>query len=308
MRDTGWPCTAADATCAGRPRGVGRALRALALAIGAALLLQACSTVKLAYNQVTHLAYWQLNSHFSLSQAQAERVRSELEDLHQWHRETMLPRHAELLQDVQRQLASDVSAGQVCAVYEQVRTQIDRVTAQAEPKLAGLAAQLSDAQIRNLQKKQASSNAEWKKEWLDASPEALREQRYKQLLSRAEGFYGTLQAPQQAALRNYVALSSFDPERTYAERLRRQQDLVQVLRQIVADPANTERHRSLLRGYLERFNASPEPAYQRYARKLVEEGCAGFAMVHRAMTPAQRLTAVQSAKGYEQDFWVLAGR
>ena len=59
---------------------------------------------------------------------------------------------------------------------------------------------------------------------------------------------------------------------------------------------------------MERFNTSPDPAYQGYARKLVEEGCAGFALVHRAMTPGQRMKAVQSVKGYEQDFWVLAGR
>ena len=65
-----------------------------------ALLLQGCSTVKLAYNQVPHLAYWQLNRYLGLSDMQTERVREELGELHQWHRDTMLPRHAELLQAV----------------------------------------------------------------------------------------------------------------------------------------------------------------------------------------------------------------
>ena len=189
-----------------------------------------------------------------------------------------------------------------------MRTQLDKVVTQAEPQLAWLAAQLTDAQIRNLQRKQASSNADWKKEWVDVTPDTLREQRFKQLLSRAETFYGTLDEPQKAALRAYIAQSSFDPQRTYAERLRRQKDLVQMLQKIAQDRANTEQARTLLRGYIARFNTSPDAAYQRYAQTLVQEGCEGFSRVHNAMTAAQRFKAVQSVKGYEQDFLVLAAQ
>ena len=272
------------------------------------LLLQGCSTIKLAYNQVPHLAYWQLNSYFDLSETQTERVRDELGNLHQWHRDTMLPRHAELLQKVQQQLPSAMSPDQACRTYDAVRTQLDKVVTQAEPKLVWLATQLTDAQIRNLQKKQASSNADWKEEWVDLTPDKLREQRFKQLSSRAETFYGTLDEPQKAALRAYIAQSSFDPQRTYAERLRRQKDLVQMLQKIAQDRANTEQARTLLRGYIARFNTSPDAAYQRYAQTLVQEGCEGFSRVHNAMTAAQRFKAVQSVKGYEQDFLVLAAQ
>lgn len=272
------------------------------------LLMQGCSAVKLAYNQVPQLAYWQLNSYLDLSETQTERVRDELGDLHQWHRDTMLPRHAELLQKVQQQLPSAISPDQACRTYDDVRAQLDKVVTQAEPKLVWLAAQLTDAQVRNLQKKQAISNADWKKEWVDVTPDKLREQRFKQLLSRAETFYGTLDEPQKSALRAFVAQSSFDPQRTYTERLRRQKDLVQVLQKIAEDRSNTGQARSLLRGYLARFNASPDAAYQRYAQTLVEEGCEGYARVHNAMTAAQRLKAVQSVKGYEQDFLVLAAQ
>ena len=90
--------------------------------------------------------------------------------------------------------------------------------------------------------------------------------------------------------------------------LRRQKDLVQVLQKIAHDRANAEQARTLLRGYIARFNASPDAAYQRYAQTLVEEGCEGFSRVHNAMTAAQRFKAVQSVKGYEQDFMVLAAQ
>ena len=291
-------------------RAISSCRKALCLATLAAfaLLLQGCSAVQLAYNQVPHLAYWQLNRYLGLSDVQTERVREELGALHQWHRDTMLPRHAELLQTVQQQLPGAVSPDQACRTYDAVRTQIDKVIRQAEPKLVWLATQLADSQIRTLQKKQADSNAEWKKEWLDLTTEQLRERRFKLLQSRAEGFYGPLEEPQKAALRTFIAQSSFEPQRHHAERLRRQQDLVQVLQTIAEDRSNTDRARSLLRGYLERFNASPDPAYQRYAQTLVQESCGGFSRVHNAMTSAQRAKAVQSVKGYEQDFLVLAAR
>lgn len=272
------------------------------------LLLAGCSTVKLAYNQAPQLLSWQLNRYLDLSQPQAERVRDELADLHRWHRDTLLPEHAGLLQKLRQQLPAPMSAEQACRAYADLRTQIDQLLARAEPSLVWLASDLSEAQIRSLQKKQADSNADWKKEWLDPPPDKLREHRYELLLSRTEDFYGTLQAPQKAALRSYIAQSSFDPQRTYAERQRRQQDLVQVLRKIAEERGNTEQARTLLRGYLARLNTSPDAAYQRYAARLVDEGCAGFALLHSAMTPAQRLQAVASIGAYEQDFITLAAQ
>ncbi|MDQ1259146.1 MAG: hypothetical protein QG643_970, partial [Pseudomonadota bacterium] len=272
------------------------------------LLLQGCSTVKLAYNQVPQLAYWQLNRYLDLSDAQTDRVRSELDLLHQWHRSTMLPQHARLLQQVQQHLPGTVTPEQACRIYDDARIQLDAVWAQAEQQLLWLAPQLSPAQIRTLEMQQAQSNVDWKKQWLDASPEQMREQRYKQLLSRAETFYGTLDEPAREALRSYVARSSFDPQRSYAERLRRQKDLVEVLQGIAQNGSDHQRTLGPLRGYRTRYNASPDPAYQRYAQRLVEEGCEAFARMHNAMAPAQRLQAVQSLKGYERDFWVLAAQ
>lgn len=272
------------------------------------LLLQGCSAVKLAYNQVPQLAYWQLNRYLDLSDAQTDRVRSELDLLHQWHRSTMLPQHARLLQQVQQHLPGTVTPEQACRIYDDARIQLDAVWAQAEQQLLWLAPQLSPAQIRTLEMQQAQSNVDWKKQWLDASPEQMREQRYKQLLSRAETFYGTLDEPAREALRSYVARSSFDPQRSYVERLRRQKDLVEVLQGIAQNGSDHQRTLGLLRGYRTRYNASPDPTYQRYAQRLVEEGCEAFARMHNAMAPAQRMQAVQSLKGYERDFWVLAAQ
>ena len=113
-----------------------RNLLRIAMLAACGVVLHGCSTVKLAYNQVPHLAHWQLNNYIGLTEAQSVRVRDELGDLHQWHRDTMLPVHAELLQKVQQQLPSAFSPEQACRTYDAVRSQVDKVVTQAEPKLA----------------------------------------------------------------------------------------------------------------------------------------------------------------------------
>lgn len=291
----------------GRSGAAGGALAWALLAV-MVLVLQGCSTVKLAYNQAPQLAVWQINRYLGLSDAQTERVRDALDELHQWHRGEMLPQHAQLMQKVQRQLASSITAEQACATFADVRAQWDLMLTRAEPQMLWLAAQLSEAQIRQLERKQAESNADWRKEWLDPGPDKVRELRFKELLSRAESFYGRLDTAQQAALRAFIAESSFDPRRTYAERERRQKDLIQVLHAIAQDRQDTVRAAALLREYLARWNESPDPAYRGYAQKLLAEGCAGFAQLHNAMTPAQRQKAINAARGYEQDFVALASQ
>ena len=160
--------------------------------VACVLFLQGCSAVKLAYNQAPQLVYWRLNNYFNLTDAQADRLRSELGDLHQWHRDQMLPQHAALLQQVQQRLADDITADQACRVYADVRLQIDQLIAQVEPRLVVLASQLTESQIRNFEKQQADSNADWRREWLDVPADKLAAHRFKLLLSRAEGFYGAL--------------------------------------------------------------------------------------------------------------------
>eukprot|EP01036_Dinobryon_divergens_P049146 gene49146-65873_t len=87
----------------------------------AGLLLAGCSTVKLAYNQAPQLLSWQLNRYLDLTQPQAERVRDELADLHRWHRDTLLPEHAGLLQKLRHQLPAPMSAEQACRAYADLR-------------------------------------------------------------------------------------------------------------------------------------------------------------------------------------------
>lgn len=280
-------------------------LKVLALLL-ALLLLQACSTVKLAYNQAPTLLYWRLDSYLDFNDEQAPQVRESLQRLQLRHRREQLPRYAELLQRVRPLLAEPITAEQACAVVEQGRSLLGELAEPALDTLAWLAGDLSAEQLRHLERKQSTANLEWKQKWVDIPAEQLASLRYEQVLSRSEMLYGSLDEAQKNAIRAGLASAVFDPQRSYAERLRRQQDLLQQLRRIKTEQLAPEPARALLRAWLQRVMVSPEPAYQRYQQAQIREGCNTFARLHSATTPAQRARAQQTLKSYEDDFRQLA--
>jgi hypothetical protein len=121
-----------------------------------------------------------------------------------------------------------------------------------------------------------------------------------------EMVYGRLDDAQKAMLRAAVDRSVFDAAKVQAERVRRQQDLQQVLRRLAGSQVPVMEARAALRGYVMRSLESPEPAYRAYQRALVEENCRIIAQVHDATTAAQREHAVKRLQGYQRDLRELA--
>jgi len=286
--------------------------RAVSTALVLLLLLfalQGCTLVKVAYNQLDILLYWRLNGYADFTREQSPRAHESLAQFHQWHRRTQLPAYADLLQRIRPRFAEAVSPEQACMVFDQIRSAADATLDPAQWTLVWMATELSDEQLENIEKKQTSTDAEWREKWLvDMTPEKLLEARLEQALSRAEMLYGELDTPQKSALRAGLAASSFDARRSYAERQRRQHDLMNVLRKIRTDKLGTEQARALLTTYMARALQPPDPADQRYSRTLAQEGCATFARLHNATTPAQRAQAGVNLDRYTRDFRLLAAQ
>ena len=275
----------------------------------AVMMLHACSAIKLGYNNVQSVGYWWLNGYFDFNDEQAARLKAEMNQFHQWHRSSELPEYAELLQRAQGLVANgDVTAPQACALVTEARKQVDDITARAEAALVDIAMTFTPAQIEHLEAKYAKNNAEYRKDWLRLSPQEVRKKRYEKTLERTEMIYGKLDEPQRAVIRQQVESSSFDPQLSNTERLRRQQDTLQTLRTITTAGTTREQATQAMHGLLERYKVPPQPQYRAYVQKQWDEGCQGFALAHNAATPAQRETAVKRLKGYERDFMELASQ
>ncbi len=279
-----------------------RIIGLLVLATG----LAACSAIKLGYNNLDSVAYWWLDSYLELTDEQTPRVRDDLARLHAWHRSQELPRLEALLREIEAIAPGEITAAQACSFVPQLRERLNAVGRNAEPAIVTVALTLAPDQLTHLERKYGKNNEEFRKDWLRLPPAELTEKRFKQLLERMEMVYGTLDDAQRSLLRRQLDRSIFDPRRVLAERQRRQQDALQTLRKLAGQPVGLGEARSLLRGYLERLQASPDASYRKYEQDVIAETCGIISAIHNGASPAQRDSAVRRMRAYQRDLRELS--
>lgn len=295
---------------------LGRIIARRLLLSAVVALLAACSTARLAYNQAPNLAYWWLDSHVDFSDAQSVQVRQDIDGFFAWHRSAELPLYASRLAQWQALVKQDITADQACAQFEALRSAYLRTAERGLEPLARLALQLSPEQLEHLQRHQAKGNQTFEKDFLRGSPVQRLDKRLEQAVDRYETLYGPLSAAQTTLIKTGLQQSPFDPQRSLAERLRRQTDLQKTIRQMqAAAPANgTAGNGSkpvpaaaleAVRAYAQRVVQSPTPGYADHSASVVRHGCAQLAALHSSTSPEQRAHAAGVLKGYEDDLRAL---
>lgn len=282
-------------------------LAGIIVALTLAVALAACSAVKLGYANLQDLAYWWLDGYVDFSDEQAPLVRSELERLHSWHRQQELPRFVAMLGRMEQIVPGPITAQQFCGFATEIQQRLNVAAEHAEPSILALAASLEPAQLQHLERKYRRNNQKFRKDWIEVPTAVRKEKAFDQQVERVEMMYGRLDDAQRAVLRRAVDQSTWDPQRIGAERQRRQQDLLQVLRKLSPPGVPEPEARKLLRGYIERVQRSPDPAYRAWQEGIVQENCRTLAAVHEASSPAQREQAVRRLRAYQRDFRELTG-
>ncbi|MEI7761690.1 MAG: DUF6279 family lipoprotein [Comamonadaceae bacterium] len=267
----------------------------------AVLLLSGCSAVKLAYHNAPELSYWWLDSYLDFTPAQSSRVRSDLTALQSWHRQHELPLYAATLEKLQAMAGASVSAGQLCAVAEELRPRLQALLDSAEPMVLAISPTLTMAQMAHLTQQFDKRAEKWRQDWLAGTALERRERRLKQLLERAEPFYGRIDKAQRALLQNAVADSLFDADLNHREALRRQQDTLQTLRRVQGRKPDEPGVRVEMRGLIERAMSSPDTEYRNYASRMQLETCTTLAALHNSSTAEQRRHLMEALKDYESD-------
>ena len=285
--------------------------------------VQGCSTLRLAYNQAPLAAYWYLDDYVDFSEEQKPAVKAALNELHHWHRQTQLPAYIETLQKMQRQMTEPLTPARACEFYQEIQerlmmslegaVRLDQSPA-ASFNLQKLAT-LDRNQLLSMERKFAKSNVKYREDYLRGPPRQVAEKRLEQAVSRTESLYGKLDERQQALLQTRLEQTGFDPELAYAERLRRQQDMLQALRSLAPGAAGsaamtpaaakTVAAGPALEGVFSRAVVSPDIHFREHAKKIRAQNCQTFAEVHNSTTPAQREKALAKLQGYEQDLRAL---
>lgn len=274
---------------------------AIILALAAALALSACSAVKLGYANLPVLAFWWLDGYADFSDEQEPRVRDVIAELHAWHRQNELPRVAELLGRIEQLAPGEIPAPQACAIVTEVQARLQATAARAEPAAAALAATLTPRQLRHIARKFRSNNERFQRDWLDLTPGDQQEKRFQQTLERIETFYGRLDEPQRAVLRQRLATTVWDPKKMLAQWQRRQRELLGIFERVRSRGVTAAEGAALLRTWSDRLETPADLAYRAYQDALLQEGCATFAAVHQSTTPEQREHAVRRLRAWRRD-------
>ena len=270
-----------------------------ALALGIALV--GCSAVKLAYNNLAEVAYWWLDGYVDFSDAQAPKARADLAALLAWHRQAELPKLIALLQKAAAMAPNEATPAQACELAADIRMRLMAVAGRAEAPAAALAVTLDEAQLKTLERKYAKNNANYAKDWLALTPAQQQDKRYDKLLEQSEDFYGRLDAGQRELLRRLIAQSGFDAQRVDAERRRRQQKALALLRSFQIERSAVADAQLAIRAYIRHIAEPPPGAGRDYQQAMLEEGCRNVAALHGATRPAQRQQAEQRLRAYETD-------
>ena len=273
-----------------------------------AFMLQACSAAKLAYNQAPDLAYWYLDGFVDFSGGQSVQVKDDLSKLQAWHRQTQLPTYIDTLQKMTQKMPIDVTAQDACTIFSEARRKFLIVSDQAQPVVVTLLDTLTSSQIDVMARKFEKGNVEYRKDYLQTGKPINQSKRYKQAVSRAETLYGRLDDKQTSLIASQVQKSRFNATLAYAERQRRQQDVLQTLRALLKSQPTTEQKKLAVRSLFERSFVSPNANYADYVEALTKDSCANFANLHNTTSASQRLKAVETLMGYEQDIRTLSAQ
>jgi hypothetical protein len=282
-----------------------RAARFITIAAIAALLVS-CTFTRFAYNQADTLAAWTVDEYFSLDGTQKDEFNKRFERLYTWHRYEQLPNYAQFMRTAHTRMQDGLSREDVLWFADGIRSRVRAVARKAAPDAAALLATVTPAQIEHLQKKWDKENRKYIRERkVNGTLEERQEAEAKRLIKSIEEWLAPLNGEQEQRI---IALARELPQiekERYAERIRRQKELLELLSQRQEDP---QRFTPRVAEYLANWERGRSAEYQKQLDASWQKRAELFVAADRMLTTDQRRIALRRIETYADDFTQLARR
>ena len=269
------------------------------------VILTGCSAVRLGYNNLPDIASWWLDSYIDFSDTQGPQAKAALQKLQTWHRKEELPAIAELLVQAQTLAPQNITPEQACKIWEAAQVRIESFVQESSRLAAPVVSQLSAKQLKHLEKEWASRNEDWKKQWVQGTPDSRIKKRLDLAAERFNSFYGDLNLEQRQVLKQQFLQSTWSPEASYQRRLKRQQEqliALQAMSSEITKPAMPlPQVEKALQSLILQSVRPKDAAELSKQLQLEQQACQNLAQLHNTMSPAQRLKAQRKLKDYETD-------
>jgi len=282
-----------------------RIITASLVAVSMSVILTGCSAVRLGYNNLPDIASWWLDSYIDFSDTQGPQAKAALQKLQTWHRKEELPAIADLLAQAQTLAPQNITPEQACKIWEGAQVRVESFIQESSRLAAPVVSQLSAKQFKHLEKEWASRNEDWKKQWVQGTPDSRIKKRVDLAAERFNSFYGDLNLEQRQVLKQQFLQSTWSPEASYQRRLKRQQEqliALQAMSSEITKPAMPLPQVEKALQSLILQSVRPKDAGELSKQlQLEQQACQNLAQLHNTMSPAQRLKAQRKLKDYETD-------
>ena len=269
------------------------------------VILTGCSAVRLGYNNLPDIASWWLDSYIDFSDTQGPQAKAALQKLQTWHRKEELPAIAELLVQAQTLAPQNITPEQACKIWEGAQVRVESFIQESSRLAAPVVSQLSAKQFKHLEKEWASRNEDWKKQWVQGTPDSRIKKRVDLAAERFNSFYGDLNLEQRQVLKQQFLQSTWSPEASYQRRLKRQQEQLMALQAMSSEITKPAMPLPQVEKALQSLilqSVRPKDAGELSKQlQLEQQACQNLAQLHNTMSPAQRLKAQRKLKDYETD-------
>lgn len=281
-------------------------LRLRALIAGSVLvLLTACNAMKLGYQQGDHLAYWWVDNYVDVTDDQEPQTKDAIARFFAWHRRSQLPEIEALLQRAKSEVQQPVTEAQL----DRFRDESMRLTRlsydHAIPDVADLLLTLQPEQVRRMERKFADGNEKYRKKFLRGDPQDRLDARFDKVMEWSTLVYGRFSRQQEDAIRKALAPVVDNAEARYAERLKRQQAWLALVRQVQAEKPPKARVIELLQRFGDQWQAPPTRERRISYEAASDTGLAVAATIANLTTPEQKRHAVNRFQGWIDDVRAL---
>jgi hypothetical protein len=270
-------------------------------------VISGCTSVKFTYDHGDTLLYWWLNAYVDLDGDQTAWVKKDIDGLFQWHRKTQLKQYSAIMTKAQHQLAGDMTQADLLADYKEIKTYTEQLAMRAVPDLVDLARSVKPDQIAQMEKKFNKNNEDYRKKFLRGDLEKRQSTRFDKSLEQFDLWFGSFSRDQKAILRKASDARPMDSEIFLAERIRRQQKIVAMLRKVHAEKLSKEATQkeitALMRDVFDRFDA---PERKAFFDTYVDSTSKYILTAIKIATPEQKAHAQKRMQGWIDDFNKLA--
>ncbi len=252
------------------------------------LLITACSAVRFVYNQGDTLVRWWIDDHIGLTAEQEILTRELLEQQFWWHRTEQLAGVSKTLEQLRRQLKRPLSTDEVSQFADDLKKFMYAIAKKTTPDAAKIFTTLQSNQIEAMQKRMQKGNEKFAKEWLPPTLEKQNKVRADKVIDRVEWLFGSINKEQEEKIRQHINSNPLDMNMVYQERLRRQSDLIKIVKSIQQNKLNQQQAEDLLTTYIKNFEYGTAKEQQEFGKRRNALGIQLSAFITQIMNDEQR--------------------